>query len=50
MESNRSNVIGVVRDFTNPFVETPADAKFLGNDSHGSAIFSSPLFVTFTHL
>ena len=30
MESNSSNVIGVVRDFSNPFVETPADAKFIG--------------------
>ncbi|UJR33443.1 hypothetical protein I4U23_020888 [Adineta vaga] len=29
MESNSSNVIGVVRDFLNPIVETPADAKFI---------------------
>ncbi|CAF1017635.1 unnamed protein product [Adineta ricciae] len=28
MASNTANVIGVVRDFLNPIVETPADAKF----------------------
>lgn len=29
-EKNRSNIIGVVRDFSNPFTETSVDAKFFG--------------------
>lgn len=33
IESNRSNVIGISRDFVNPFVETPLDAKFIGRKS-----------------
>ncbi|CAF0728007.1 unnamed protein product [Rotaria sordida] len=28
MEKNRSNVIGIVRDFSNPVIETAIDAKF----------------------
>jgi hypothetical protein len=31
MEKNRSNVIGIIRDFSNPFIETAIDAKFFGN-------------------
>jgi hypothetical protein len=31
MEKNRSNVIGIIRDFSNPFIETATDAKFFGN-------------------
>jgi hypothetical protein len=31
MENNRSNIIGVIRDFSDPVIETALDAKFFGN-------------------
>jgi hypothetical protein len=31
MEKNRSNVIGIIRDFSNPSIETAIDGKFFGN-------------------
>lgn len=30
LEKNRSNVVGVIRDFTNPKIENETDAKFFG--------------------
>lgn len=46
VESNRSNVIGIIRDFVNPYVETPLDAKFIGKKSL-SALLLLELFLFF---
>ncbi len=31
MDKNCSNTIGIIRDFSNPSIETAIDAKFFGN-------------------
>lgn len=44
IENNRSNVIGIIRDFSNPIIETAIDGKFFGKifkKSNFSLIFYS---------
>ncbi|CAF0739662.1 unnamed protein product [Rotaria sp. Silwood1] len=41
MEKNRSNVIGIVRDFSNPIIETAIDAKFFGYSTKTERITNS---------
>ncbi|CAF3973360.1 unnamed protein product [Rotaria sp. Silwood2] len=41
IEKNRSNVIGIVRDFSNPVVETAIDAKFFGYSTKNERITNS---------
>lgn len=35
-EKNRSNVIGIVREFLNPSIETDLDVKFFGEKLNNS--------------
>jgi hypothetical protein len=44
-EKNSSNVIGIIRDFSNPSIETPIDAKFFGNQSKHFFLSQKNLFL-----